>query len=140
MNADALKYRNRNQDVFFEWLRNHPDVAVSVGDEEFCRQLYASLVNSQVQISLDFFESYYEDDELEELMLAKLKYGEDIFDVGYSFRGAGRVVAELRNFHIGTSEDYMDWYCCVNDTHLYPAIDLLYREADIKWGTFYEFI
>lgn len=125
--------RNRVIEKFIEWLRSHPDIMVNIGDPGFCVELYQSLINSQVIVDPRIL---FQDSpvELEEVMFNFIESGKSLFDVSRSFRGAGGVVADLRNFHLGTSESYVDWYMCADTPSLSPRIQQIYDELNITWS------
>lgn len=123
-----------NRESFDNWLRDHPDVAQNISDESFCKELYQSLTNSIVLIDPLALHGSENQHILNIIMSDVLQFGkEEILDVGRSFRGAGRLVSYLRNFHIGTNESYMDWYCCAGEGWLSPRIEKLYDEINITW-------
>jgi len=119
-------------DLFYDMLLKHPIVTANISDETFCTEIYQSLTNSNVIVDLEMLPMTEE--QREDIFERLLEFGNNQLDVSTSFRGAGGLVAELRNDLIGTSENYMDWYCSGPECYLSPRIEEIYDEYNIKWS------
>ena len=130
--ADAPPDPLSPAELFYNMLLKHPIVTKYISEDAFCIEIYQSLTNSNVLIDLEKLPMSEEEriDVFEQL----LEFGNDQLDVSMSFRSAGGFVAELRNDLIGTSEDYMDWYCSGPECYLSPRIAEIYDEYNIKWS------
>lgn len=90
-----------------------------VKDPAFAQELYASMCNMPWRK----YTSEHSDEEYEDM--------EGFMDVGYivedswtaSWRGAGGIVADLRNCTDGVSECYMDYYCTGNEGEVSVAVE-----------------
>lgn len=123
-----------SQVLLYRAMLEHPTVTQYIGDDEFCKELYGSLCNSLMHLDID--KMNITDEEREEFFANVLKYGwthRDATDCGMGFRAAGGFVAELRNALIGTSEDYLDWYCSGPEGYCSPRLYELYEELGIQW-------
>jgi len=119
-------------DLFYDMLLKHPTVTQNINDEGFCTEIYQSLTNSIVIVDLE--ELPMTEEQREDIFERLLEFGSNQLDVSMSFRSAGGFVAELRNELIGTSEDYMDWYCSGPECYLSPRIQEIYDEYNINWS------
>ena len=120
-------------DIFYRMMLNHPIVNQQIADPDFATEIYQSLTNSDVIV--DMSKLPMTDDEREEIFERLLMYDNQL-DVGCSFRSAGGFVANLRNEILGTSEDYMDWYCSGPESYLSSRIEEIYDEYNIKWFSY----
>ena len=130
--ADAPPEPITPTELFYNMLLTHPTVTKYISEDAFCVEIYQSLTNSNVLVDLEKLPMSEEEriDVFEQL----LEFGNNQLDVSMSFRSAGGFVAELRNDLIGTSEDYMDWYCSGPECYLSPRIAEIYDEYNIKWS------
>ena len=118
------------RDLFYRMMLSHPSVNKWIYDPDFATEIYQSLTNSDVIV--DISKLPMTADEREEIFERLLMY-DDQLDVGCTFRSAGGFVASLRNEILGTSEDYMDWYCSGPESYLSSRVEEIYDEYNIKW-------
>lgn len=104
-------------------------IAALILDHDFAEELYSALCNMM----------WYKLPENEdERVVHKLKYSlpedfdwrKDCWSV--SWRGSGRIVAELRNkAGVDIEEEYLDWYCAGREGNVSPKV--LRVLNDIGW-------
>lgn len=123
------------QTILFDALLAHPTVTRYISEDQFCKDIYSSLTNSNV--ILDITEFDLTEEEKQEMFKWSLQ-NEDWNDASMSFRSAGEFVASLRNELIGTSDDYMDWYCSGPECYLSPVMAEIYEEFGVKWSEWRE--
>ena len=49
-----------------------------------------------------------------------------------SWRGAGAIIADIRNKHYNTTEDYMDYYSSGIEGHVFPFVEQCFKELGWK--------
>lgn len=88
-------------------IHNSPEFIALLGDTEFCREFWTAFAN------VTWFKKFEPKDSDGQQVIDVLAHDQNDGERqwGASFRGMGRVIADLRNEYHGTSEDYMDWYC-----------------------------
>lgn len=138
---EEAKNRPRNghdvvEDAFFNFMVNHPDVVKYANDQEFMIEIYQSLTNTYAIADPELLLKDCSEADKELVFVSAIESGNDMFDVSRSFRSAGGFVAMIRNHILGTSEEYMDWYCSGPESYLSERIALIYDEIGIKWSVY----
>jgi len=128
---DESDHQITPSDLFYEMLLNHPTVTKHIGEDDFCVEIYQSLTNSTVLV--DVLKLSASEEQREDIFERLLEFGSDQSDVGLSFRASAGLVAELRNELLGTSDNYMDWYCSGTECYLSPRVQEIYDEYGITW-------
>lgn len=121
------------EDAFSDFMLNHPTVVKYINDDEFIKEIYQSLTNATVHVNPNKILAQCTTEQKELVFRKAIELGNEIFDVSRSFRSAAGFCANLRNFHLGTDEDYMDWYCCAPECYLSCRIAEIYDELGIEW-------
>ena len=119
------------QNLLFDALLAHPTITRYISEDQLAKDIYSSLTNARVILDLSKLDITEEE---REEMFRSLLEDEYALDAHCSFRAAGAFVASLRNELIGTSEDYMDWYCSGPECYLSPVMAEIYEELGIKWS------
>lgn len=94
-----------NQHIIHSRFKNalftSEDIKARINDETFCSQLYGAMCNT------NWYEIVNGEDGLVEILK------QPILDRTWSatFRTVGGYVADIRNYHNNTNEDYLHWYC-----------------------------
>lgn len=98
-----------DQPIDFEQdIKRYPDFIKLMEDESFCAQLWTAFAN------VDWYKKFDPLLSDSEQVMHRLTDDESR-RWGASFRGMGRVIADIRNEFHGTNEDYMSWYCSHGD-------------------------
>ncbi len=74
--------------------------------------------------------------DVHEQTIAKLK-GEEPGVWSCTWRGAGRIIAEIRNAHYNTKEDYMDFYCSGDESRVSDTVNECFERMGwiaYPWG------
>jgi hypothetical protein len=114
------------QTLLYDAMLKHPTVTRYISEDQFCKDIYSNVILDLDKMNLS------EEDRKEMFRWAMQE--DDALDASMSFRSAGGFVADLRNDLIGTSEDYMDWYCSQGEGYLSATIEAIYDEFGIKWS------
>jgi hypothetical protein len=89
-------------------VKRYPDFIKLMANKEFCAQLWTAFAN------VDWYKKF--DPLLSDVEQVMHRLTDDNSrQWGASFRGMGRVIADIRNEIYCTNEDYMTWYCSNGD-------------------------
>lgn len=105
-------------------MSNSPEFVALMADDEFCKELWSAFAN--VTWYKKYVREWSDEDQVMDILKEDYQHRAD----GYSFRGAGGLIARIRNAHHGKDEDYMDYYCCGP----YSTVTERVREAFLKLG------
>lgn len=105
-------------------IEKSPEFIALLADDEFCVELWSAFAN--VTWYKKYLRDKTDDEQVIDVLIEDYKSRAD----GRSFRGAGSLIANLRNRFHGKDEGYMDWYCCGS----YAVVSERVREAFLKLG------
>ena len=100
-------------------IEMHKDAIVisHLGDESVAKQFYAALCNMRWRKIGHGPE--------DEQLIRRLKGDFDVWSC--SWRGAGGIIAGIRNIHYNTNEDYMTFYCSGNEGDVSTLVEECFK-------------
>ncbi len=116
-----MSYRNCK---FFldEEMEQDSTILGYLEDKDVATDFYRALCNMRWRKIADISD--------EEMVIDKLK-GVDSLVWSCSWRSSGGIIADIRNKHYNTTEDYMDYYCAGQEGEISPLVEKCFN--DIGW-------
>ena len=107
-------------------MNNNTELIEYFKDDDVATEFYSALCNVR-WIKINHLPE-------DEQIIQKLK-GEEDHTWSCSWRSAGGIIADIRNAHYNTCENYMDFYCRGNEGHISDRV----KECFLKmgWKPFY---